>query len=64
MCTCRKNGLLCVSACGNCHGTNCTNAAVNMDVETDSDSEPDPDNVVESQLLLDDDLPFHYEEEV
>lgn len=64
MCSCRKNGLLCVSACGNCHGTNCTNAAVNMDVETDSDSEPDPDNVVESQLLLDDDLPFYYEEEV
>ena len=24
-CTCRKNGLLCVSACGKCHGRDCKN---------------------------------------
>ena len=25
-CSCRKNGLLCSIACGECHGVNCTNA--------------------------------------
>ena len=24
-CSCRKNGLHCVAACGNCRGENCTN---------------------------------------
>ena len=25
LCTCRKNGLKCVPACGDCHGMNCEN---------------------------------------
>ena len=28
MCLCRKNGLLCVSACGECHGMGCKNESV------------------------------------
>ena len=26
-CSCRKIGLLCITACGNCHGKNCTNVS-------------------------------------
>lgn len=37
-CSCRKNNLKCVSACGNCHGTDCTNVEpVAYDVESDDD---------------------------
>ena len=39
-CTCRKNGLKCIAACGHCHGEDCTNADVNNAV-TDINEEPD-----------------------
>lgn len=31
-CTCRKTGLLCISACGQCYGKNCHNANDDTDV--------------------------------
>jgi len=73
LCSCRKHGLHCVSACSNCHGTDCTN--VKMDVAdtygSDSDSEPDiPEAFVRDSdtdipdFLLDDDLYFEDEEEI
>lgn len=37
-CSCRKNGLSCVAACGNCHGENCENKAV---LVTDEDAYED-----------------------
>ena len=43
MCTCRKNGLPCVSACGDCHGNECLNAETvvvyNDDVTADNNSD-------------------------
>ena len=66
-----------MSACGNCHGTTCSNAGVKTDdkVETESDSENEPDisntdiyfdgNKMQSPMLLfDDDIPFDDEEEI
>ena len=41
MCSCRKNGLSCVSACGECHGVGCNNefnAAVTADEDDDVDA--------------------------
>ena len=32
-CTCRKHGMKCIPACGNCHGLNCSNTSVNEDNE-------------------------------
>ena len=76
LCSCRKNGQHCVSACGHCHGTDCTNAGVSGaadTVESDTDSEPDTTytdtvvdrtNINQSQLLFDDDIEFFYEEEI
>lgn len=34
LCTCRKNGLKCVAACGDCHGIDCRNA---HKIDTDDD---------------------------
>ena len=28
ICSCRKNGIKCMPACGNCHGNNCNNQPV------------------------------------
>lgn len=36
-CTCRKHGLQCTSACGNCKGLDCTNSPVIIDTEFDDD---------------------------
>lgn len=33
ICTCRKNGLQCVAACGNCHGQECNNSETNNSEE-------------------------------
>ena len=43
LCSCRKNGIYCVSACGNCHGDSCMNIDKDTnyshgDVGNDSDS--------------------------
>ena len=42
MCSCRKHGLKCVSACGNCHGSECTNI---QQVVYDSDLQDTDDNL-------------------
>lgn len=39
-CSCRKNGLTCVSACGSCHGRGCRNeAAVDFEEDTGTSEE-------------------------
>ena len=37
-CSCRKNGLPCVTACRNCHGNNCTNVS-KVEIMDDSEDE-------------------------
>jgi len=32
LCSCRRNGLFCVSACSNCHGTDCNNVEQVLDM--------------------------------
>ena len=41
LCSCRKNGLKCVTACSNCCGKGCTNAepVSNLEVNGDTDNE-------------------------
>ena len=36
MCSCRKHGLKCVTACEDCRGENCNNAEEILDVEEDN----------------------------
>ena len=40
ICSCRKNGLFCVPACGDCRGENCNNVAA-IDFEDDVDETDD-----------------------
>ena len=42
-CTCKKNGLHCVSACGNCQGQDCAN----IEKVSNSDSEDEDRNIFE-----------------
>ena len=37
LCSCRKNGLKCISACGHCHGVDCHNAEAVVPIHEDSD---------------------------
>jgi len=62
-----------VSACSNCHGTDCSNLRTDKDVAeldaSETDSEPDTSDIVAGEsdmpdFLWDDDLNFFYEEEV
>lgn len=74
LCSCRKNGLHCVSACGHCHGTDCTNAGLSsVDDAVDSSSEDEADaecsftvtdenTASSSNFFFDDDIDFFYEE--
>jgi len=73
LCSCRKNGLPCVSACGHCHGTDCSNAGLNSSdtLEREVDDEPEtPSTTVEleevnsTHLFLEEDIDFIYEEEI
>jgi hypothetical protein len=73
MCSCKKNGLHCVSACGHCHGTDCANTGVSSSgaIEGETDDEPETvDNtdihLVEghTQFLFDEEIDFFYEEEI
>jgi hypothetical protein len=34
-CTCRRNGLTCITACGNCRGTDCSNVASGVTCDSD-----------------------------
>jgi hypothetical protein len=74
-CTCRRNGLTCVSACGKCHGTDCLNTQpavvgeVGEDVTDgecesldDGDGFERYDNM--ATVLNDDDVDWLYEEVV
>lgn len=36
-CSCRKSGMKCISACGNCHGLSCANSISNDDMEDSSE---------------------------
>jgi hypothetical protein len=76
MCSCRKHGLKCVTACGQCHGYDCSNVA-NVTVDNDADSsdsdndpdQSDSDTAVQSQNDMPDfawdvDPSFEYYEEV
>ena len=67
-CTCRVNGLLCVSACGDCRGDSCMNAEkvtiVNDSDASNSDSESSDDMQTSGELFADDDLPWNEEQEV
>jgi hypothetical protein len=67
LCTCRRNGLHCVSACGDCHGDVCMNAEqviTTYESETcETDDGDDPESSV--NLYFDDnDLVWQNEEEV
>jgi hypothetical protein len=37
VCTCRKNGLICVSACGGCYGVDCENSTYESEEEEEDD---------------------------
>ena len=71
MCSCRKHGLKCVSACGHCHGTECNNVSDvfvddnTADVENNAaiDSQnPDSSNLPD--FLWADDFNVQDEEEI
>jgi len=59
LCSCRRNGLFCVSACSSCHGTDCNNGEQVLDIN-DTCSDEDVHDV----LYLDDDLTYEYKEVV
>ena len=40
-CSCKKHGLVCVSACGNCNGIDCENCENEVDMDDFSDEEED-----------------------
>ena len=40
-CSCKKHGIVCVSACGNCNGIVCENCENEVDMENFSDEEED-----------------------
>ena len=35
VCSCKRHGLVCVSACGDCHGVDCENCDVEIDIDTE-----------------------------
>ena len=64
MCTCRKNGLHCISACGGCHGESCGNVQPDIDF-ADSDVDAEVVCTAESgnmQYVDDDDITWQWEE--
>jgi len=72
LCTCRKNGLHCIAACGNCHGQSCWNAPPPV-AECDDDDDDDvvadevPDEIADEDVNVvcyDDDLVWEQEETV
>jgi hypothetical protein len=71
LCSCRANGLHCVSACKHCHGSDCTNPYVEAAFSASQDSHETHIHEEEYQMqalpefILDDDLclQFDYEEE-
>lgn len=56
VCTCRKHGLVCVSACGDCHGVDCENSGSLQDpsdaaVDDDDDDYDNIFTILENELL-------------
>ena len=71
LCSCKKHGLHCVSACTNCQGKDCCNSRVDVvdDDSSESDSEQPAQQVAAGatemyDTMYDCDLFFDYEEEV
>jgi hypothetical protein len=66
LCTCRKNNLKCITACGHCHGVDCANAEILVaDEHDDSDMESDCEGGNSGSLpdvMWDDDLEWVDEE--
>ena len=60
VCSCRRNGLKCLSACSDCHGNDCLNCEQYVDVD-DSSSE---DEQAEDKIFMEDDLTGVVDEEV
>ena len=60
LCSCRKHGLECVTACKNCHGTDCENVKIDSDLLNFSDDEADSVLASSANLPIepDDDLEF------
>ena len=55
LCSCRKHGLHCVSACGKCHGADCSNIRVGTDPSVDADtSDSENETDCATNLALDD----------
>ena len=67
MCSCRKNSLRCVAACGDCHGDSCQNAEPvllsNDDDVSDDTADEDSIDLPEERLEYFDDLQWMGEEE-
>jgi hypothetical protein len=59
MCSCRRNGLKCVSACSDCHGNDCCNTDQYMDVDDSED-----ENIGCYTVCLEEDLPWVVDEEI
>jgi hypothetical protein len=55
VCSCKKNGLPCIAACGKCYGELCTNPNPNILARCDSDSDDDDDDNADDDDADDDD---------
>jgi len=51
-CSCRRNGIRCLAACGHSHGVDCTNADRLAVVDDVSETEEDQDEIYRLEVLL------------
>jgi hypothetical protein len=63
-CTCRKSGLKCVAACGQCSGDGCSNADVSVKVYETLDFDDATDEMDMLEIMMDDELNAEREEDV
>jgi len=49
MCTCRRTGLPCISACGHCNGTDCQNSNI-VTSKNDDEEDENFDNIFDSSM--------------
>ena len=54
-CSCKRNGIPCVAACGDCRGIECNNRSDQNDEDDDDDGEEDYENIDRNifDILLD-----------
>jgi hypothetical protein len=52
LCSCKKYGLQCVTACSNCHGTDCSNALPHNAHDIDEDSDVDDETSIQNLQML------------